>query len=127
MSNATNYFENLIANVFRGSNITGITPYLALFNGNPGEAGTGATEITTTIRVAGRLSIAFGAPSNGIITNSSLVDYGLSAGNVTLAGFGIMDAASGGNMLAYGPIGSIGILAGDSVQFPVGNINVTVA
>lgn len=127
MSNATNYFENLIANVFRGSNITGITSYLALFNGNPGETGTGATEITTTIRVAGRLAITFGAPSNGVILNSSLVDYGISAGNATLAGFGIMDAASGGNMLAYGPISSISILAGDTVQFPIGNINVTVA
>ena len=127
MSNASNYFENVICNVFRSTSITGVTPYVALFDGDPGEAGTGATEVTTTIRPAGRVAATFGAPSNGVMSNSADVDFGNADAGATVAGFGIYDAASAGNLLAYGTLTSQSITAGNPIKFSTGNLTITVA
>lgn len=127
MSNASNYFENGIANIFRGTTFNGITPYIALFDGNPGEDGSGATEVTTTVRAAGRVQATFGAPSNGVISNSADVDFGNSAGSTTVAGFGIYDAVSSGNLIAYGTLSSTAVATNDTVKFLSGALTVTVA
>ena len=127
MANATNYFENLVANVFRGSNITGVTAYAALYDGNPTETGTGATEVTTSIRVAGRIAVTFAAPSDGFIANTALIDFGPSAGAATVGGFALLDAPTGGNMLCYQGIAAINVLENDEVRFNIGNINITVS
>lgn len=127
MANASNYLENAICNVLRGTTLAGITPFVALFDGNPGEAGTGATEVTTTIRTAGRVAVIFGAPTDGVITNDGIIDFGTSVGAATVAGFGVYDAASAGNLLAYGTLASQSVIAGNDVSFPVGSLTVTVA
>lgn len=127
MSNASNYLENAICNVFRGTSITGVTPYVALFDGDPGEDGSGASEVTTTLRPAGRVAVTFGAPTNGVISNSADVDFGDADAGATVAGFGIYDAASAGNLLAYGSLTSQAITAGNPVKFSTGNLTVTVA
>lgn len=127
MSQASNYFENLICNTLRGTGITAITPYVALFDGNPGDDGLGATEVTTTIRTLGRVEVTFGAPSDGVMSNSDVVDFGDAAGAATVAGFGIFDAATSGNLICYGTITSQSVSIGNSVSFDIGDLTLTVA
>lgn len=127
MSNASNYFEAAICNLLRGTGVSAITPYCALFDGNPGEDGSGATEVTTDVRAAGRVAITFGAPSNGVMSNSSAIDFGTSDGSATVAGFGIFDASSSGNLIAYGTLSSQSVTAGNAVSFAIGDLEITVA
>lgn len=128
MSNASNYFEDAILNCIRGdAGITAITPYVALFDGDPGEDGSGAGEVTTDVRAAGRVQASFGVPSSGEIANDTIVDFGNAVSNATVAGFGIFDAATLGNLIAYGTFTSQSVTAGNPVSFPVGNLTITVA
>jgi len=128
MSNASDYFEDAVLNCIRGNaGITAITPYVALFDGDPGEDGSGALEVTVDVRAAGRVQASFGEPSSGEIANDTVVDFGDAANAATVAGFGIFDAATDGNLIAYGTFTSQSINAGNPVSFPVGNLTITVA
>ena len=134
MSQASDFLENAIINTyFRGQAATPATPWVALFNGSPTDTGAGGADVTTSIRVAGRVAATFGAPTNGVSTNSALVDFGTVANDTTFTHFGLFDAASGGNLLAWGTIKdalnadvSRTVLAGDGLTFPIGNLSVTV-
>lgn len=127
MSNASDYFEEAILNTMRGSNITAFTPYVALFNGDPTDAGTGGTEVTETIRGDGRVAATFGAPSGGSMSNSAEVDFGDAEAGATVDYFAIFDAATDGNMIAHGSLTPQVISAGNPVSFPAGNLTITVA
>lgn len=127
MSQASNFAENKIANLFRGQNITGFTPYLGLFNGNPTDTGTGGTEVTTTVW-PDRPAITFGAPSGGVITNTAVVENGLTLGDATVTHYGIFDAASGGNMWTYGAFASqINCVEDEATVIEIGLISIVVA
>lgn len=103
--------------------------YLALFNGDPKAAG---TEITTTVRAAGRLPVDWDAiASDGVdntIVNDAVVDFGDAEGAATLTHVCAMDAASGGNKLASRavPGGTIAIAEGTGVKFNIGDVNFTI-
>ena len=59
---ATNYFENLMLNVARQQNISApATVYLALYQSNPSDTGTGGTEVSYTGYA--RQAITFSAPA----------------------------------------------------------------
>lgn len=128
MSDFSDYMENAIANLFRGIAYTPPTNvYVALFSVMPSEAGTGGTEVTTTIRTAGRPTASFGAPSGGTITNSADVDFGSAAGAATVVGFGLYDAATTGNLLALKAFGASQAVAQNAgVKFATGALTLTV-
>jgi hypothetical protein len=127
MSDFADYMENAIANVFRGTTLTGVTPYVALFSVMPAEDGTGGTEVTTTIRTAGRLAATFGAPTNGAIANSAAVNFGAAAGSATVVGFALYDAATAGNLLALKAFGaSQSVAQNANVSFATGALTLTV-
>jgi hypothetical protein len=106
--------------------------YLALYGSDPTDTGSAGTEVSGGSYA--RQAITFGAPgaTNGIISNSVAVsfptasaDY-LSAANVTH--FGILDAVSGGNMLASGSITTPKpVLNGERAVFDIGTITVTLS
>lgn len=104
MADFSDSFEATVANLFRGQNATGFTPYLALFSRMPAEDGTGGVEVTTTIRAAGRPTVAFAAPTTvdtaKQIANSADVNFGGAAGAADVVGFGFYDAASAGDLKA---------------------------
>lgn len=131
MSDFSDYLENAVINhFFRGTSQSTTTPYVALFSVMPNEAGTGGTEVTTTIRAGGRLAAGFAAPSggSGAVANSADVDFGASGGAVTVVGFALYDAASAGNMLAYKAFaGSQAVAVGANVKFATGALTLTVA
>ena len=130
MANASNYFEGQIANWLRGTAFAAAPAsiFVGLFNGDPTDTGSGGTEVTTTIRVAGRVAVTLGAPSDGVMTNSAEVTFGTAAGAATVTHYGIYDAASGGNLLVHGAVSTSRTYAiGDTCRFATGAITVTVA
>jgi hypothetical protein len=74
------------------------------------------------------VAITFGAYNNGVRTNSTIVDFGNSAGPTTVTHAAIFDAATGGNMLFSSPLvgGNQDISLNSSVTFPVGTVTRTV-
>jgi hypothetical protein len=124
MSDFTSYLQNAILNhVFRHSALSvPAAVFAGLFNGDPRSGG---TEVTTTIRPAGRVAITFASPAAGVMSNSSDVDYGNSAGNASVTHVGIYDAASSGNLLAAKSVGSQTIATGAAVKFVAGALTVT--
>ena len=100
------------------------TVYCGLFSGNPK---TGGTEVTTSIRAAGRVAVSFSSLSSGTgtqIDNSADVDFGASDGSATLAYVGFFDASSGGNLLWSRALvgGPYAITASMPVKFNTGGI-----
>lgn len=98
--------------------------YAALFDGDPKGAG---SEVTTTIRVAGRVAIPLNVPASGTgntMDNSADVDFGLAAGGATVSYVGVYDAASAGNLLWAHQLagGPFTVTAGEEVKFAAGDL-----
>ncbi len=126
MTNAdaiTNYTANKVLNVLRNTAFTGISAvYVGFLNGDPTRAGSGGTEITTNIRSAGRLVVAFDAPVSGVMTNTSKIDFGASAQTTVIRAIGIYDAASGGNLLFFRNIPQLSVSSGQNVIIKKGTL-----
>lgn len=127
MSDFSDYLENeLLDHVFRNSAYTPPSNvYLALYTSLPSDAG-GGTEVSGGDYA--RQAITFGAASGGAIANTGAVSFTASGANFgTIVGVGIHDAASSGNLLAWKAITSVTINDGDTLTFPIGDIDVTLA
>lgn len=100
--------------------------YLALFTVAPTDAG-GGTEVTGGSY--DRVSVTFGAPSGGQVTNTSAVDFAMATADWgTVVAFALFDAVSGGNMLYWNNLtASREILTNDQARYPVGQLIVTEA
>ena len=125
MSSYSDYLENAILNhVFRNSALTSPTNvYLALYTVAPTDAG-GGTEVSGGGYA--RQAITFGAASGGAISNTAAVQFTASGANFgTIVAVGIFDALSGGNLLAWDAISSAVINDGDTIDFAIGDIDIT--
>lgn len=134
MTGKSNYLEDKVINWALKAGAMGTAPvavYVAIFNGDPLDTAAGGTEVTTTIRVAGRVAGTFGsittAAGANTITNSAEVDFGNAAAGATMTHFAIFDAASAGNMLYSAALtgGSQSVSAGTQVKFNVGALTVS--
>lgn len=116
----TNTHEDAVLNTARGVALAAWTPYVALFTGDPGEAGSVAAECAAVDYA--REAAVFAAPSGGSMANSTAVDYGIATsdwGNLTH--FGVMDAVSGGTMRYKGALTTAKHPTnGDPVSFAIG-------
>jgi hypothetical protein len=122
----SDYLESKLDGWLQGT-APGASPagqYARLWNGDPTDSGGGGAEVTATIRPAGGVGITFGAYSNGVRSNSAVVDFGSAAGGATVTHIGVWDAATAGNMLFSAPVsgGTQTVAAGASVTFPIGSI-----
>jgi len=104
--------------------------YVALFDGDPQGAG---SEVTTTIRTAGRLEItasmeAAGTTTAGEASTTSDIDFGTAAGSASVTHLAIYSAASGGTLLASDVLtgGTQSVTAGNPVKIPSGDLKVSV-
>lgn len=128
MAAMSNYLENALLNaVLRNTSYTSpSTVFVALYTDNPGEGGTG-TEVSggSYARVAG----TFGAPSDGVSTNSSAIEFAQATGSWgTVSHMALYDAITSGNMLFYGSLTtSKAIESGDIFKFASGQLSVTLA
>lgn len=126
MAEMSNYLENALINAtLRNTSYTSpATVYLALYTSDPTDADTG-TECSGSGYA--RQAITFGAPSNGVTTNSSAIEYA-QAGNSwgTITHIGIRDALTTGNLLYHSPLdASKTIATGDVFRVAAGSLSVT--
>lgn len=130
MSGFSNYLQNAVLNYLKGTAMPAApaSVFVALFNGDPTDAGTGGSEVTTTIRTAGRVAAAFGAiTSNTSMSNSAIVDFGAAAAGATVTHFGLFSAATGGNLLASDTLAAPQTVAvSNPVSFAIGSLTVSV-
>jgi hypothetical protein len=128
MSEMSNYLENALINVtLRNTAFTAVSqPYVALFTSDPTDAGSG-TEVSGGSYA--RAAVTFGAPSNGVSTNSADVTFATATASWGTVGWiGIYDALTTGNLLYHTPLDtSKTIDSGDIFKISTGNLSVTLA
>lgn len=98
--------------------------YTALLTSNVG------TEVTPSIRVAGRVAVSFGAVTDEgtakLLTNNAIADFGASNSSVSgVTILGLLTASTAGNLIALLPIEPRDILSGQPVNLPTGYIRIT--
>lgn len=125
MSSFSDYLENAALNhVFRNTALTSpAAVYLALYTVAPTDAG-GGTEVSGGGYA--RQAITFGAPSGGAISNTAAVSFTASGANFgDVVAVGIFDASTSGNLLAWDGITTATVNDGDTINFPIGDIDIT--
>ena len=123
---ASNYLEGkILDHVLRVSAFSQPTAlYVALYTSDPGDSDSG-TEVSGGGYA--RVSVSFGAASNGTSSNSAAVEFPTATSSWgTIVSVGIRDAATGGNLLFYGSLTqSVSIGANETLRFPVGNLSIS--
>lgn len=127
MAGLSTYAETALMNHgFRNQTYTpAATVYCRLYSVLPNDDGTGGTEMVGTGYAA--QSVAFAAYSSRRVANSGTITFTNSGVSTwpTAIGFGIADAASGGNILATGSlVPQASITAGNSLALLAGEIYV---
>jgi hypothetical protein len=128
MAAMSNYLENALINATlrNTSYTTPTTVYVGLYTTDPTDANTG-TEVTGGSYA--RKAATFGAPSDGASTISSAIEFDQATASWgTVAYFGILDAATSGNLLYHGALtASKAIDTGDVFKFASSALTVTLA
>lgn len=131
MGSKSDYLENqVLDHVLRGETYTApSTVYSALFTVIPSDT-TGGTEVTQASSGYTRVATTFttaGATATGQAVNSGAVSFATVAGGatITVVGWGLMDAATSGNLLYWATVTSTALNVGDQATFPAGNITIT--
>lgn len=128
MAEFSNYLENALINAtLRNTAYTSpATVYLALYTTDPTDADTG-TEVSGAAYA--RQSITFGAPSDGVSTNSAAIEFPQAGGSWgTVAYIGIRDASTAGNLLYHSPLTAAKTIAtGDVFRVAAGSLSVALA
>lgn len=130
-SDLTKYIGNKICRWLAGQAMptAPVQLYVALFNGDPKTTG---SEVTTTIRTAGRVGVTWTIPASNdtdnVLVNSAAADFGASNDDATVSHAAVFDASSGGKMLASKalPGGAVTIVATQPVSFGAGDISFTI-
>ena len=128
MAEMSNFLENALINAtLRNTTYTSVaTVYVSLWTTDPTDAGSG-TEVSGGSYA--RQSVTFGAPSNGVTTNSADVTFPTATGSWGTVGWiGINDALTTGNLLYHTPLDtSKTVTSGDIFKISTGNLSVTLA
>jgi hypothetical protein len=128
MAEMSNFLENALINAtLRNTTYTSVaTVYVSLWTSDPTDAGSG-TEVSGGSYA--RTAVTFGAPSNGVTTNSADVTFPTATASWGTVGWiGIYDASTSGNLLYHTPLDtSKTIDTGDIFKISTGNLSVTLA
>jgi len=128
MAEMANYLENALINgTLRGTTYTApTTVYVALYTSDPTDADTG-TEVSGTSYA--RQAVTFGAPSNGVTTNSAAVEFPQAGGSWgTVSYIGLRDASTAGNLLYHTALDAAKTIStGDVFRIAAGSLSVTLA
>ena len=128
MAEMSNYLENALINAtLRNTSYTSpATVYVALYTTDPTDADTG-TEVSGGSYA--RTAVTFGAPSNGVSTNSAAVEFPTCTSSWgTITHIGIRDASTSGNLLYHTALTtSKAIDVDDIFRITTGNLSVTLA
>jgi len=122
----SNHLETeILDHVFGGNAYTApATLYLALFTSNPDEDASG-TEVSTSGTAYARQTVTFTVSGNTATTDAA-VEYSTATANFgTVSYVGVMDASTGGNLLAYAALtSSKTIETGDVFRVPAGDLDI---
>jgi hypothetical protein len=128
MAEMSNYLENALINAtLRATTFTSPSVvYVGLYTADPTDAGTG-TEVSGGSYA--RQSVTFGAPSNGVSTNSAAVEFPQCTSTWgTVSHIGILDASTSGNLYYHTALDSSKTIeTGDVFKIAIGNLSVTLA
>jgi hypothetical protein len=128
MAEMSNYLENALINAtLRNTSYTSpATVYVGLYTSDPTDANSG-TEVSGGSYA--RTAVTFGAPSNGVSTNSAAVEFPQATGSWGTVGWiGILDASTSGNLLYHTALDtSKTIENGDIFKIAIGSLSVTLA
>lgn len=132
MSSFSDYLENkLLDHVFGATAYTAPgTLYLALFTSAPSDAG-GGTEVTGGSYA--RASVTnnttnFPNAASGAKTNANAITFATATADWgTVVAVGIFDAASAGNLIAWGTVTSQSVPSGVTASIPAGDLDITLA
>lgn len=130
MAALSNYAEKLLLDwaMTTGSATRPTAWYVALYTAAPDDTG-GGTEVSTGGYA--RQSVTFDAASSpgGTTSNNNVVSFTASGASYgTVSHIGIFDNVSGGNLLWHGSMTASKTVAdGDTLEFSVGNIDLTLA
>jgi hypothetical protein len=130
MAALSDYAEKLLLDwmMTTGSATRPTVWYVALYTAAPSDSG-GGTEVSGNGYT--RKSVSFSAASSpgGTTSNSGAVTFTASGGNWgIISHIGIFDNSSGGNLLWHGAMtASKTINDGDTLEFAIGNIDLTIA
>jgi hypothetical protein len=102
--------------------------YVALYTAAPNDAG-GGTEVTGGGYVRKAVTFAAATTPGGTTSNTGDVTWTASGASFGTVGWiGIHDAVSGGNLLWHGAMTASKIVNdGDTLEFSIGNIDLTIA
>ncbi len=127
MAEMSNYLENALINgTLRATTYTApATVYVSLHSADPGDGG--GNEISGGSYA--RKAVTFGAPSNGVSTNSADVTFDQATGSWgTITHIGIQDALTSGNLLYHTPLTTSKTIDTDDVfRIVAGQLSVTLA
>ncbi len=130
MAALSNYAEKLLLDwsMTTGSATRPTAWYVALYTAAPSDSG-GGTEVSTGGYA--RQSVTFDAASSpgGTTSNNNTVSFTASGASYgTVSHIGIFDNVSGGNLLWHGSMtASKSVADGDTLEFSIGNIDLTLA
>jgi len=130
MGSFSDYLENkILDHIFMKTAFSQPTNiYVALSTADPGEDGSGISEPSgngyARVQTSGD---DWNAAANGHIDNANDITFPEATGDWgTITHFALFDAATGGNMLAYGSLSqSKTIGSGDTAKFKAGDLDVT--
>jgi hypothetical protein len=130
MAEMSNFLEDALINAtLRNTTYTSVaTVYVSLWTSDPTDAGSG-TEVSTSGTGYARTAVTFGAPSNGVTTNSADVTFPTATASWGTVGWiGINDASTAGNLLYHSPLDSAKTIdSGDIFKISTGNLSVTLS
>ena len=130
MAALSDYSEKLILDYLMttGSATRPTTWYVALYTAAPSDSG-GGTELSGSGYAREAVTFAAATSGTGTTSNSGAVVFTADGGDWgSVTHMGIHDASSSGNLLWHGALAAAKtVLDGDSLEFAVGNIDLTVA
>jgi hypothetical protein len=128
MAEMSNYLENALLNaVLRNTSYSSpSTVFVSLYTSDPTDAGSG-TEVSGGSYA--RKDVTFGAPSNGVVTNSAAVEFAQATASWGTVGYiGLHDAVTSGNLLFHTALTTAKTIeSGDIFKIAAGSLSVTLA
>jgi hypothetical protein len=130
MAALSDYAEKLLLDwaMTTGSATRPTAWYVALYTAAPSDSG-GGTEVSTGGYTRQAVTFAAATSPGGTTSNTGAVSFTASGANYgTVTHIGIFDNSTGGNLLWHGSLTtSKTVNDGDTLEFSIGNIDLTIA
>jgi hypothetical protein len=129
MANLSNYAEDkVLDHLFKNTSYTSPTAYVGYFNNSITDASV-PTEVSGNNYARVEISSKMGSSSSGTISNTSAITFPAASGgdHGVITAIAIFDAASSGNMIAYGDLTTSKTISdGDQLNIAIGNLQISI-